>query len=461
MSEILFDTDYDLFVIGAGSGGVRAARIAASYGAKVAIAEDFRIGGTCVIRGCVPKKLYVLASRFHDEFEDARGFGWRVAEPHFDWPTLVAAKEKEITRLSGLYQQTLANAGVTVFEARASLAGPNEVSLSTGQKIRAKYILIATGGGPVAAPNIPGIEYGLSSNEIFDLPQQPKRLLIIGSGYIAVEFASVFARFGVETHLSFRANLPLRGFDEVLRSYVAQGLEDAGVSLHASQPPRRIDKKDSHFLVELEGGKTLEVDRILIATGRKPATQMLGLEAVGVKTRDTGAIIVDAQAQTSIPSIYAVGDVTDRINLTPVAIREGHAFADSVFGGKPTRVNYDLVASAVFTTPEIGALGLTELDAQEKFPNLDIYETQFRPMRATLSGRSEKVYMKLIVEADSQRIIGAHICGPEAGEMVQLLAIPLQMGAKKEDFDATMAVHPTLAEELVTMRQPARRHRKI
>lgn len=461
MSNALFDTDYDLFVIGAGSGGVRAARIASSYGAKVALAEDYRIGGTCVIRGCVPKKLYVLASRFHDEFEDARGFGWRIAQPNFDWPTLVAAKEKEITRLSGLYEQTLTNSGVALIQARAALAGPNEVLLSTGQKIRAKYILIATGGGPVVAPNIPGIEHSLSSNEIFDLPQLPKRLLIIGSGYIAVEFASIFARFGVETYLTFRAELPLRGFDEALRSYVAQGLEDAGVNLYASKPPKCIDKKEHQFLVELEGDKKLEVDCILIATGRKPATQALGLEAVGVKTRDSGAIIVDAQAQTSVQSIYAVGDVTDRINLTPVAIREGHAFADSIFGGKPTQVNYNLVASAVFTTPEIGALGLTELEAQDKFSNLDIYETQFRPMRATLSGRSEKVYMKLIVEADSQRIIGAHICGPEAGEMIQLLAIPLQMGAKKEDFDATMAVHPTLAEELVTMRQPARRHRKV
>ncbi|MFM8860270.1 MAG: glutathione-disulfide reductase [Methylocystis sp.] len=461
MSETSLDDNYDLFVIGAGSGGVRAARIAASYGAKVAIAEDYRVGGTCVIRGCVPKKLYVLASRFHDEFEDARGFGWRVTEPSFDWPTLVAAKEKEITRLSGLYQQTLANAGVTTFHARATLAGPNEVLLSTGKKIRAKYILIATGGGPVAAPAIVGIEHGLSSNEIFDLPQLPKRLLIIGSGYIAVEFASVFARFGIETHLSYRANLPLRGFDEALRSSVAQGLEDAGVILHASQPPKRIEKKEHDYLVELDGNKKLEVDCILIATGRKPATQALGLERAGVKTRDSGAIIVDAQAQTSVASIYAVGDVTDRLNLTPVAIREGHAFADRIFGHKLTNVNYDLVASAVFTTPEIGAIGLTELEAQEKFPKLDIYETQFRPMRATLSGRSEKVYMKLIVEAESQRIIGAHICGPDAGEMIQLLAIPLQMGARKEDFDATMAVHPTLAEELVTMRQPARRHQKI
>ena len=336
-----------------------------------------------------------------------------------------------------------------------------EATVETWQKIVDPVAQRVQNSMSNSLPNIPGIEHGLSSNEIFDLPQLPKRLLIIGSGYIAVEFASVFTRFGVKTHLSFRAELPLRGFDEALRSYVAQGLEDAGVSLYASQPPKRIDKKENQFLVELEGGKKLEADCILIATGRKPATQALELEAVGVKTRDSGAIIVDAQAQTSVQSIYAVGDVTDRINLTPVAIREGHAFADRIFGGKPTQVNYDLVASAVFTTPEISALGLTELEAQDKFTNLDIYETQFRPMRATLSGRSEKVYMKLIVEADSQRIIGAHICGPEAGEMIQLLAIPLQMGAKKDDFEATMAVHPTLAEELVTMRQPARRHRKI
>lgn len=454
------DKDYDLIVIGAGSGGVRAARIAASYGAKVAIAEDYRIGGTCVIRGCVPKKLYVIASRFHDEFEDARRFGWNSQDPSFDWPKLVAAKEKEITRLSDLYAQTLSKAGVEIIAARATIAGPNEVVFSNQQRLRTKYILIATGGGPVVAPNLPGIEYGLSSNQIFDLPNLPKHLFIIGSGYIAVEFASIFTRFGASVSLSYRSDLPLRGFDDDLRSRSAESLKEAGVALYPSVLPKRINKIDNIFRIDLSNGEKLDADTILTATGRVPASYNLGLERIGVKTRENGAIIVDESFRTTIPSIYAVGDVTDRINLTPVAIREGHAFADAVFGGKPAHVNYNFVASAVFTTPEIGAVGLSEHDARQKFSNLDIYETQFRPMRATLSGRAEKVYMKLIVEADENRVIGAHIFGPEAGELIQLLAIPLQMGAKKEDFDATMAVHPTIAEELVTMRHPERRYRE-
>lgn len=454
------DKDYDLIVIGAGSGGVRAARIAASYGAKVAIAEDYRVGGTCVIRGCVPKKLYVIASRFHDEFEDARGFGWNSQDPSFDWSKLVAAKEKEITRLSDLYEQTLSKAGVEIIAARATIAGPNEVVFSNQQRLRAKYILIATGGGPVMVPTLPGIEYGLSSNEIFDLPNLPKHLFIIGSGYIAVEFASIFTRFGANVSLSYRSDLPLRGFDDDLRSRSAQSLKEAGVALYPGLLPKRIDKIDNIFRIDLANGEKLDTDTILTATGRVPASHNLGLERIGVKTRENGAIIVDENFRTTVPSIYAVGDVTDRINLTPVAIREGHAFADKVFGGKPAPVNYNFVASAIFTTPEIGAVGLSECDARQQFPNLDIYETQFRPMRATLSGRVEKVYMKLIVEADEQRVIGVHIFGPEAGELIQLLAIPLQMGAKKEDFDTTMAVHPTMAEELVTMRHPERRYRE-
>jgi glutathione reductase (NADPH) len=452
--------DYDLVVIGAGSGGVRAARVAASHGAKVAIAEEFRVGGTCVIRGCVPKKLYVLASRFRDDIEDARGFGWHVGETRFDWCALVAAKEKEITRLSGLYEQTLGNAKVELIRARATVAGPNAVHFSDGRTATTRYILIATGGAPVLAPHVPGLEWGVSSNEIFDLPTFPQRLLIVGAGYIAVEFASVFARLGSQTYLAYRADLPLRGFDDDLRQRVAEALTGAGVIHHAGALPTRIDKSARGFTAAMSDGETREVDAVLIATGRRPMTQNLGLERAGVATRENGAIIVDARSCTNVPSIFAVGDVTDRINLTPVAIREGHAFADSVFGNQPTTVNYDCVASAVFTTPEMGTVGLTEADAIKSFAALDIYETSFRPMRATLSGRAERVYMKLVVDGESQRVLGAHIFGPEAGEMAQLVAIPMRMGATKQDFDATMAVHPTAAEELVTMRSPARRHRR-
>jgi len=449
--------DYDLVVIGAGSGGVRAARIAASHGAKVAVAEEFRVGGTCVIRGCVPKKLYVLASRFRDEFEDAEGFGWHVGETSFDWPALVAAKEREITRLSGLYEQTLSNNKVELIRARATIAGPNAVHFSDGRTARARYILVATGGAPVLAPHIPGLEWSLSSNEIFDLPRFPQRLLIVGGGYIAVEFASVFARLGAEAYLAYRADLPLRGFDEDLRKRVAEALTNAGVAHHVGALPTRIDKGAKGYTVSMSDGETREVDAVLVATGRRPLTQNLGLERAGVATRENGAIVVDAHSRSNVPSIYAVGDVTDRINLTPVAIREGHAFADSVFGNLPTTVDYDCVASAVFTTPEVGAVGLTETAAQAKYGALDIFETSFRPMKATLSGRNERTFMKLIVDAKSQRVVGAHIFGAEAGEMAQLVAIPMRMGATKRDFDATMAVHPTAAEELVTMRTPSRR----
>ncbi len=452
--------DYDLIVIGAGSGGVRAARVAASHGARVAIAEEFRVGGTCVIRGCVPKKLYVLASRFRDEFEDARGFGWEVGEIAFNWSALVSAKEKEITRLSGLYEQTLDNAKVELIRARATIAGPNAVHFSDGRTARARYILVATGGAPVLAPHIPGLEWGLSSNEIFDLPTFPRRLLVVGAGYIAVEFASVFARLGAEVALAYRADLPLRGFDADLRKWVAEALTAAGVVHHPGALPTRIDKSAVGYRVAMSDGETHEVDAVLVATGRRPLTQNLGLERAGVVTRENGAIVVDEQSRTNAPSIYAVGDVTDRINLTPVAIREGHAFADSVFGGAPTTVDYDCVASAVFTTPEVGTVGLTEEAAQQKFAAIDVYETSFRPMRATLSGRAERIYMKLVVDGDSQRVLGAHIFGPEAGEMAQLVAIPMRMGATKRDFDATMAVHPTAAEELVTMRAPARKIRR-
>lgn len=452
--------DYDLIVIGAGSGGVRAARIAAGYGAKVAVAEEFRVGGTCVIRGCVPKKLYVLASRYHDEFEDAQGFGWRVGDISFDWTALVSAKEKEITRLSGLYEQTLATAGVELIRARATLAGPNMVRFSDGQAASARYILIATGGAPVLAPHIPGMEWAISSNDVFDLPVFPRRLLIVGAGYIAVEFASIFARLGARVHLAYRADLPLRGFDDDLRARLAEALTEAGVEHRAGVLPTRIDKSAHGLAVALSDGDHVEADAVLVATGRRPLTQNLGLELAGVETRENGAIIVDALSRANVASIYAVGDVTDRINLTPVAIREGHAFADRAFGGKAVTVDYDAVPSAVFSTPEIGTVGMSEAAALAQFAAVDIYEAAFRPMRATLSGRHERVYVKIVVDGASDRVLGAHIFGPEAGEMAQLVAIAVRMRATKSDFDATMALHPTMAEELVTMHAPARRHRR-
>lgn len=448
--------DYDLVVIGAGSGGVRAARIAAGYGAKVAICEEFRIGGTCVIRGCVPKKLYVMASRFHDDFEDAAGFGWRVGEVAFDWKALVAAKEAEITRLSGLYAQNLEKAGVEVIRERGVVAGPNEVSFAGGKRVSTRYILVATGGAPTLRPDIPGLEHAISSNEIFDLPELPKSLLVVGGGYIAVEFASVFARLGSKVHLSLRADLPLRGFDENLRRLLDEGLVNAGIEIHRGALPTKLEKTASGLVATLQNGARLDIDAALLATGRAPLTQGLGLEALGVAMKESGAIIVDDYSRTNIPSIYAVGDVTDRINLTPVAIREGHAFADTVFGGKDVRVSHELVPTAVFTTPEIGTVGLGEAEAHEKYGRLEIFETSFRPMRATLSKRAEKVFMKILVEAAGDRVVGVHILGPEAGEMAQLLAIALRLGARKADFDATMALHPTLAEELVTMRTPSR-----
>ncbi|MDE2578770.1 MAG: glutathione-disulfide reductase [Hyphomicrobiales bacterium] len=450
--------DVDLFVIGAGSGGVRAARIAAGYGAKVMIAEEFRIGGACVIRGCVPKKLYVYASRFADDFFDAQGFGWNVAPAHFDWSKLVNAKEAEVSRLSAIYAANLTKAGVETALSRASVAGPQSIRLSDGRTISAKNILIATGATPLLEPAIPGIEHTITSNEIFDLRQFPRRLLVVGGGYIAVEFASIFARLGAHVTEVFRADNVLRGFDGDLRAHLADALSHAGVDLRAGVLPSAIEKTANGFRVTLSDGAALEVDQILLATGRRPNTRGLGLEEAGVVLDAAGAVKVDADARSSVPSIYAVGDVTNRINLTPVAIREGHAFADRVFGGRKETVDYDFVPTAVFTTPEIGTVGLTEDEARARYGVVDIYSTGFRPMKATLSGRSERIYMKIVVDGDSDRVLGVHIFGHEAGELAQVLAIALRIGAKKADFDATMALHPSAAEELVTLRTRTLRH---
>jgi glutathione reductase (NADPH) len=455
------DAEVDLFVIGAGSGGVRAARIAAEYGAKVMIAEEFRIGGTCVIRGCIPKKLFVYASRFRDEFEDAEGFGWKIEKTSFDWPALVAAKEKEITRLSGIYRTNMTRVGVDIVEEHAVLDDARTVRLTkSDRRVRARYILIATGGGPVLQPKIPGSEYAISSNEIFDLPVFPQRLLIVGGGYIAVEFASIFARLGAKVTHVFRADNVLRGFDDDLRSNVAIALRDARIDLRAGILPERIEKSDKGLDVHLSDGSCVEADQVLVATGRRPNTKDIGIDKAGVELNKKGAVIVDSYSKTNVDNIYAVGDVTDRINLTPVAVREGHAFADTIFGDRPTAVSHINVPSAVFTTPEIGTVGLSEQEARKIFDIVDIYLAQFRPLKATLSGREEKVMMKIVVDGATDQVLGVHVLGHDAGEMAQLVAIPVRMGCKKADFDATMALHPTAAEELVTMRTRAARYQR-
>jgi glutathione reductase (NADPH) len=456
------DFDVDFFVIGAGSGGVRCARIAAGYGARVMIAEEFRIGGTCVIRGCVPKKLYVYASRFVDDFQDAAGFGWTIPQaPKFDWGTLVAAKEKEITRLSGLYRRGLDGAKVEVVESRAIVEGPHEVRIvNDGRKVRARYILVATGGAPAREPAVPGVEHAITSNEIFDLPEFPKRLFVVGGGYIALEFASVFARLGSQVSVAMRADNILRGFDEDVRVGLRDALAHAGVQFHFSALPAAFEKAPDGLRVKLTSGETLVVDQALVATGRHPHTAGLGLEKAGVALAGNGAVKVDFLSRTNVPSIFAVGDVTDLHNLTPVAIREGHTLADRLFGGKDVACDHENIPTAVFTTPELGVVGLTEQAARERYDVVDIYRASFRPMRATLSGREEKVLMKLVVDGKTDKVLGVHIMGHEAGEMIQLVGVAMKMGATKADLDATMAVHPTAAEELVTMRTRTARYEK-
>ncbi|MGJ3264474.1 MAG: glutathione-disulfide reductase [Salinarimonas sp.] len=452
------DYDLDLFVIGGGSGGVRAARIAAGHGARVAIAEESRYGGTCVIRGCVPKKLMVLASRFADDFADAAGYGWDVGEPRFDWPTLVAAKEREITRLEGIYRANLEKAGVRVLDGRAVVEGPHAVRLlSTGELFRARHILVAVGARPSLEPEIPGGELGITSNEIFDLPEQPGRILIVGGGYIGVEFAGIFAGLGSQVTMSLRGDKLLRGFDEDLRDRLGAAYERKGVALKFGTTLERLGRDaDGAIAARFADGSSGTFDRVLVATGRKPNTAKLGLETAGVALGTGGEIIVDGYSRTLVPSISAVGDVTNRAALTPIAIREGHAFADTTFGGKPWMVDHDIIPTAVFSTPEIGTVGCSETLARQRTGEVAIYETAFRSMRATLSGRDDPVYMKLVVDAKSDVVMGLHVFGRDAAEMIQLAGVAVTMGATKADFDRTVAVHPTAAEELVTMRTRAR-----
>ena len=449
------DNDVDLFVIGAGSGGVRAARIASSYGARVTVAEEFRVGGTCVIRGCVPKKLLVYASRFSHEFEDAAGFGWTVPEPTFNWATLIANKDREIDRLEAAYVTTLERYKVNLVRARAVLEDANTVRLSTGARVHAETILIATGGWPHMGPKIPGLEHAISSNEAFHLTELPKRIVIQGGGYIAVEFACIFAGLGSKVTLVYRGENILRGFDDDIREHLRSEMQTRGITVTCGHTVDAIEKSGDEFVTLLSDGSKVAADKVMFAIGRRPNVMGLGCEALKIKCHEHGGIEVDEYSRTSAPNIYAVGDVTNRVNLTPVAIREGHAFADNVYGGKDIKVDHLNVPTAVFSEPELGVIGLTEAQAREQLAILDVYKTSFRPMKATLSGRNTRVFMKILVDGTTDRVVGCHIAGPDAGEMIQLVGIAVKMGATKADFDATMAVHPTMAEELVTMREKA------
>lgn len=447
--------DYDLFVIGAGSGGVRAGRIAANHGAKVAVAEEYRVGGTCVIRGCVPKKLMVYAGRFADDFADAAGFGWMVGEARFDWAAFVAAKDREIDRLEGAYGANLDRAGVETLRTRATIDGVQRVRLGDGRVVTARHVLVATGGRPVRDGGFPGSQHCITSEEIFHLARLPKRLVVVGGAYIALEFASIFAGLGSEVTVLYRGEEILRGFDMEVRRHLHAELEARGIRIVTGDVFTAVEKAADGLVGTTRGGLTIAADEILLAIGRIPNTAGLGLETVGLETAANGAVPVTGVSSTRLPWLHAVGDVTDRVALTPVAIREGHAFADTVFGGKPVDVDHTLVPTAVFTTPEIGTVGVTEEELRAAGTAHDVYRSTFRPMRATLAGRGARTLMKILVEAATDRVAGVHIVGADAAEMIQLVAVAMKMGAKKADFDATMALHPSAAEELVTMRSPA------
>jgi glutathione reductase (NADPH) len=450
--------DVDLFVIGAGSGGVRAARVAASHGARVMAAEEYRVGGTCVIRGCVPKKLLVYASRFSHEFEDAAGYGWTVPDPTFHWSTLIANKDREIARLEAAYAATLERYNVALVKARAVLEDAHTVRLATGASVRAKTILISTGAWPHMGPRIPGLEHAISSNEAFHLPGLPRRVVVQGGGYIAVEFACIFAGLGSDVTLVYRGENILRGFDDDVREHLRNEMRSRGITVTCGHTVAEIRKTGEELVTRLSDKSTIKSDKVMFAIGRRPNVSGFGLERLGIKISGRGGIEVDEFSRTSVSNIYAVGDVTNRVNLTPVAIREGHAFADTVFGGKPTPVDHTNVPTAVFSEPEIGVIGLTETQARERLAKLDVYKTTFRPMKATLSGRNTRTFMKLLVDGTTDRVVGCHLVGPDAGELIQVVGVAVKMGATKADFDATMAVHPTAAEELVTMREKAMSH---
>ena len=450
--------DFDLIVIGAGSGGVRASRISAGHGARVAVIEESRLGGTCVIRGCVPKKLLMYGSAFSADAADAAGFGWQVTVDGHDWPALIEAKNRELDRLEGIYRSLLANAGVELIEGRGIVTGPHDVTIGD-RHLTAERILVATGGWP-QIPDVPGLaEHGITSNEALDLATRPDRVLVYGAGYIAVEFASIFNGFGIETHLVYRADMPLRGFDEDIRQDAATVLAGRGIILHPGCTLTNVTapangQTPGPRTVSLSDGTDIVVDQVMAATGRRPNTSGLGLEAVGISLGPKGEVPVKADSSSEVGSIYAVGDVTDRMALTPVAIAEGHAFADSIYGGRPRQVTHANVPSAVFTQPPIASVGLTEEEARSQCGEITVFTSRFNAMKNTISGRSERTFMKLIVETASDRVVGAHMLGPDAGEIMQGIGVAIIAGATKADFDATIGIHPTAAEEFVTMRTP-------
>ena len=452
------DHQYDLFVIGAGSGGVRAARVSASLGAKVGIAEERHLGGTCVNVGCVPKKLFVYGAGFGEDFDAAEGYGWNVGDVGFDWPTLRDNKTREIERLNGVYRGLLEGAGVDIFEQRATLLGPHELRVGDAT-VSARHILVATGSWPVV-PDFPGSDLAITSNEAFYLPRFPRRVLVVGGGYIAVEFAGIFAGLGAETTLAYRGELFLRGFDEGIRRFVLKEMAAKGVAVRLNTQVAALRRCAAGLRCETRGGESIETDLALLATGRAPASSGLGLEAVGVKTAANGAIAVDAEYRTSVPHIYAIGDVIDRAQLTPVAIAEGMAVAHNLFGGqgrgKPREVDYETIPTAIFCQPNIGTVGPTEEEARRRFPRLQVFESTFTPMKHTLTKLGERTMMKLLVDADDDRVVAAHMCGPDAGEIIQGLSVAITAGATKADFDATIGIHPTAAEEFVTMREAVR-----
>jgi len=450
--------DYDLFVIGGGSGGVRSARAAASLGKKVGIAEEYRYGGTCVVRGCVPKKLFVYASQYQEHFEDAVGFGWTVGENKFDWKKLIEAKDKEIARLEGLYRQGLDNAKADMFDTRAELIDANTIRLvKTGKTVTAEKIVIAVGGSPNHHSALPGYDLCISSNEVFHLEEMPKSILIAGGGYIAVEFANIFHGLGVSVTLIYRGAEILSRFDKDMRRGLHEAMEQKGIRVLCHDIIEEVTKTEAGLRARTKKGEILHVGVVMLALGRDPNTKNLGLEAAGVRTNERGAIVVDGYSRTSVSNIYALGDVTDRVQLTPVAIHEAMCFIETEYNNNLTKPDHHLIATAVFSQPEIGTVGLSEEDAGKRFKELDVYRAEFRPMKATLSGRKEKTIMKLIVNAEDGKVVGAHILGHDAGEMAQILGITLRAGCTKDDFDRTMAVHPTAAEELVTMYSPSYR----
>ena len=449
--------DFDLFVIGGGSGGVRAARVSANLGKRVAIAEEYRYGGTCVIRGCVPKKLLVYASQFGAEFNDATYYGWSAEQPKFDWCNLIAAKDQEIDRLNGIYLQLLENAGVKIMHQRATITGPNSVKCD-GRTFTAGKILVAVGATPYI-PEIEGHELAISSNEAFHMENFPERVVVVGGGYIAVEFAGIFNGLGAHTQLVYRGTQVLRGFDEDVRHAVAEGMAARGVDIHTNSNITKIEKVGHNLTIHESTGDILSTDVVMYATGRVPYTHGLGLESVGVAVTNNGAIVVDNYSKTNVDSIYAVGDVTDRMPLTPVAIREGQAFAETVFNNAQKSMDYINVPTAVFSQPQVGTVGLTEADAVKQFGDIDVYKTRFRAMKHTLTGRDDFVTMKVIVATNNDRVVGVHMVGSDAGEVIQAVGIAVKMGATKADFDATVAVHPTAAEELVTLKTPTKSYR--